>query len=296
MHTRATVRRVGLKHIPIRPRNPFMGWGRKVHVVLAGLLVAAAIAAYAQLWLPYPLLGHESRPEALLLFLSVVTTLTSLWRQLPGQNMALAGCVIALIGGAVHLLCALVGIPFGPIVFDQEHLGRTVFHLLPWSMPLIWVVIVLNSRGVARLILRRCRHKPYYGFWVIGLATMLVVIFTLSFEPFATHVKQYWSWKATKIPFSWYDAPLVNFLGWAVTTLVMLLWVTPALINKSPRPPAPPSFFPLLVWELLNGLFLAGSIARDLRAAAIFTASQMVLALVLCWTGWKPAKSRGSDR
>jgi hypothetical protein len=52
-------------------------------------------------------------------------------------------------------------------------------------MPFIWAVAVLNSRGVARLILRPWRKTTKYGLWVIGLACVLTVIFDFNLEPFA---------------------------------------------------------------------------------------------------------------
>ena len=74
-------------------------------------------------------------------------------------------------------------------------------------MPLIWVVVILNSRGVARLILRPWRKIRNYGFWLIGLTAALTMLFDLAFDPFASRVKHYWLWVPTKLPLTWQGAP-----------------------------------------------------------------------------------------
>src|SRR5258706_1098319 len=111
-------------------------------------------------------------------------TLSVAARRLPFQNVLLAAVVIALIGGGVQLLGAATGIPFGAIIYT-ENTRPLIFNLLPWAMPLVWVVAVLNARGVARLVLRPWRKTHTYGFRVIGLTCVLVGVLDLGLEPFA---------------------------------------------------------------------------------------------------------------
>jgi hypothetical protein len=61
-----------------------------------------------------------------------------------------------------------------------------------------------------------------------------------------------------------------------VTTTLILLFVTPALINKSPVKP-PPSYQPLILWELLSLLLLTSAALRHMRSAAMVIAIQMFL-------------------
>jgi uncharacterized membrane protein len=158
------------------------------------------------------------------------------------------------------MLGALTYIPFGPYVYDKRF-GPQLFDVVPWPVPLIWVVMLLNARGVARLILRPWRQNPIYGLWVIGVSAVLVVLLDFELEPFATQVMGYWSWKPTRIPSDWFSTPWVNFLGWAVTSLLILAFVTPALINKKPvRQPL--DYHPLMMWLLLNLLLLTGAATR----------------------------------
>ena len=134
-------------------------------------------------------------------------------------------------------------------------------------MPFIWIVALLNSRGVARLILRPWRKLRVYGFWLIGLTTILTVLFDLGLEPFATRFQHYWLWRPTKLPIDWYGAPLSNFLGWIVTALLALAFATPSLINKKPAKSAP-DYHPLIVWIAANLLFIVAALSLHFWPAA----------------------------
>ncbi|MGH7975702.1 MAG: carotenoid biosynthesis protein [Limisphaerales bacterium] len=221
-----------------------------IHWLFAILLAAAFVFELAVFFLPSDFLNW---PEAALILLAAVSTIASLARQLPLQNVLLAAFVIAIFGGAAHAVGALTGIPFGPFTFSDNAVPE-IFKTLPWAMPLLWVVVILNSRGTARLILRPWRKTKAYGFWVIGLTAVLAALFDFALEPFAARVKHYWIWTPTKFPVDWYGAPLVDFVAWALLTLVVLVFVTPALINKQPRKKGSRTFHPLAVW--LGGILL----------------------------------------
>jgi uncharacterized membrane protein len=257
--------RVVLKDMALRS-NRFAGLAPKVHRLLFILFLLQFTLVWIRLWLPWPLLGHARWPDGLLVVLTTATLLASLSRQLPGQNVMLASVIIALIAGAVQSLGALTAIPFGPYVYT-DHIGQRLFHPLPLVVPVIWLAVVLASRGVARLILRPWRKTQNYGFRLIGLTTLLVVLLDVGLEPFATQAKHYWFWNPTKLKFDWYTTPWINFFGWAVTTLLILAFATPSLINKKPMPQPPPDYSPLVVWLLLNLLFATGVAAHQLWPA-----------------------------
>ncbi len=230
-----------------------------VHWLCTALLAAAFALVLAANGLSLDLPGKPGWPEALLLLLATLGTIAALVRQLPLQNVLLATGIIALMGGAVDTLGVTMGFPFGPFLFSAEA-GPQLFKTLPWAVPLIWVVAVLNSRGVARLLLRPWRKVRNYGFWLIGLTALLTALFDLALDPFATRVKHYWLWLPTKFPVTWQGAPLVNFLSWAVVSVLILAFVTPALINKNPVRRAP-DFHPLAVW--LGALLLFGCLSAQ---------------------------------
>jgi len=217
-----------------------------------------------------PLPGKTGWPEALLIVTLTLTTLVSLTRQLPAQNVLLAAAIIGGLGGIAHGVGAVTAIPFGPFTYLND-CGPKLFNILAWPIPALWIVIVLNSRGVGRLILRPWRKLRNYGFWLIGITTALVVLLDLALDPFSTKVNNYWFWLPTTFPVTWHGAPLTNSLGWLVTTLLILALATPPLINKQPRSrKSPPDFHPLVVWLLLLALFATGAVVQQLWTAAGF--------------------------
>jgi uncharacterized membrane protein len=260
------MKRVDLSHRPLR-RDPLKGLSPIVQRVLLVLFVLQFGLVWTRLWLPAPLFRHAHWPEALLLLLATAMLLASLHRHLPAQNVMLAAGIIASLAGVVHTLGALTAIPFGPYVYTSN-LGQQLFYPLPWAVPVLWIAAILASRGVARLILRPWRKTRTYGFRVIGLTALLVVLLDVGLEPFATNVQHYWFWTPTRLRLDWYTTPWVNFLGWGLTALLILAFVTPTLINKQPaRPPSPPDYRPLVAWLLFNLLFATGAAAQQLWAA-----------------------------
>ena len=188
--------------------------------------------------------------EALLPILAAATSVLALGRRLPFQNVLMAVVVILGLSTAIVAVGALSGVPFGPVVYS-DGLGERVFTVVPWPMPLLWVALIINGRGVARLIMRPWRKTNFYGYWVIGLACALAVLFDLGLEPFAVHVKGWWIWLSGVATLSWHTAPWVNSLGWFIAALAILALAIPWLINKQPIK-QPMDYQPLVVWLLLN--------------------------------------------
>jgi uncharacterized membrane protein len=214
--------------------------------------------------------------EALLLLIATVSTLATLTRQLPSQNVFLATFIIALIGGVAHTVGVKSGIPFGPFMFGPE-IGQKIFNTLPWAMPLLWVVAVLNSRGVARLVLRPWRKIRTYGFWLIGLTALFTMLFDCALEPFSAHAKHYWIWTAAGYSLTPNGAPISNSVGWFIVTVLMLAFATPVLINKQLSKRSVPDFHPLAVW--LGGILLF-AVAAELNGLWAATAADAAIGIV----------------
>jgi uncharacterized membrane protein len=248
----------------------------RIHWLITFLLASALLSALVAF-------GEKSDsnwPEAWLLLLATVSTLVALTRQLPSQNILLGAFIIVFIGGMAHTVGVKSGIPFGPFMFGPE-IGQKLFDTLPWTIPLLWVVAVLNSRGVARLILRPWRKMRTYGFWLIGLTALFTMLFDCALEPFAAHLKHYWIWTTTGYSLTPQGAPISNSVGWFIVTLLILAFATPLLINKQLSKRSAPDFHPLAVWfggillfavaAALNGLWAATAVDAVIGiVAAIF--------------------------
>lgn len=226
--------------------------------------------------------------DAAALTLAAAASIAALHRQLPLQNVLLAAFIAALCGSAAHGLSSKpdVGIPFGPVVFNPA-CGAKIFHLLPWTIPLLWIVAIFNARGTARLILRPWRKVKNYGYWLIGLTAALAVAFDFALEPFAWHVKHFWLWQHTKIPVTWQGATLLNFVGWAAVSLLILVFATPALIRKQPGSRGTPDWQPFAVWLGAIALFTAGTAEAGLWLAAGVDAAIALVTTVFAVRGAK---------
>jgi putative membrane protein len=252
---------------PATPENPFApANGGKLQARVFRVSTFLLAAVFLATLIAVGIKSDSNWPEALLLLLATISTLAALARQLPLQNVLLAALIIALIGGAAHFFGAASGVPFGPFLFGSE-IGRKLFGELPWAMPLLWIVVVLNSRGVTRLILRPWRKIRAYGFWLIGLTAGFTVLLDLALDPFAWLIRHYWIWRQTKMLVTWQDAPLSNFVGWFIVTLLILAFATPVMINKQLSKRSAPDFHPLAVWLGAILLFATGAARHGLWLA-----------------------------
>jgi uncharacterized membrane protein len=190
----------------------------------------------------------------LLIALATLSTLSAQARQLQWQYVLAVAGIIAVVGGGALALSLESGIPFGPFDFGPAA-GPKLFNCLPWTIPLIWIVVLINSRGVSRLILRPWRKTKTYGFWLIGVTVGLVGLFDLGMDPFLVHLQRFWFWRPTKFPVNWQGAPLTNVLGWIVVSLLIFAFATPMLIKKQPGQKSHPDYHPLGMWIGALGLF-----------------------------------------
>jgi uncharacterized membrane protein len=232
--------------------------------VFIGFLVSF-VAIWTMLLLGLSLPPEANWPEALFVLCGTATSLVSLARRLPLQNVVGSAALIGGISAVIEGVGALTGIPFGPRVFT-ENLGGPAFGIIPWPTPLLWIIVIITSRGIARLIMRPWRKTSFYGFWVIGLTCLLATIFDLGFQPFATRSRHYWVWKTPEAVLNWYGTPWTNFLGRLVTSLFIMVFTSPFLINKNPVK-QPTDYHPLVVWGLLTVLLATANAFNGAWAA-----------------------------
>jgi len=248
------------------------------------LIVAFGGAAVLEMILPLP----SPKLDAVIILLTATTSIITLARQLPLTGVLFAALVTAFIGGAAHGLSAQWGIamPFGPVVFNPAA-GPQVFGCVAWLVPLLWVIAIFNSRGVARLVLRPWRKVKNYGYRLLGLSTALAVAFDVALEPFATGAKHLWRWQPTKIPLTWHGATPMNYFGWAAVALLIFVVILPYLIRKQPGNPSPPDFAPLILWLGTVVVFAAGAVAAGLWLAVVVDVALAGTVAVLSWRGAK---------
>jgi len=246
---------------------------------LTGLL---GIAAVIELLAP----RSATQLDAVIILLAVVASVATVTKQLPLQNVLFAAAITALIGGAAHGLSAQTGLPLGPLTFG-ETAGPKYFNYVPWTVPLLWVIAIFNSRGVARLILRPWRRVKNYGYLLIALTAALALAFDLALEPFAARVKHFWLWQPTKIPATWHGTSPMAFLGWLAVALLIMAFITPSLIRKQPGAQPPPDYTPVALWFGAMLLFAGGAGSAGLWSAVVVDAVLAGIVAVFCWRGAK---------
>ena len=228
---------------------------------------------------------HKPAPSGLdpwLLLLAALANLLALNQQLPLQNVLGAAAGAAVIGLAAQVGSVKTGIPLGPMIFTGETTGK-LFNLVPFTIPFLWILAIFTARGVARLCLRPWRTGRMYGFQLIGLTALLTMLFDFCLEPYAWRIKHWWLWSPTKIAISWQGVSPLNFLGWLITSLLILAIITPCLIRKKPGNPSPVDWQPLAYWLGAMVLFSVAYVRAGLVAPLVATLVIGGLISALAW-------------
>jgi uncharacterized membrane protein len=97
---------------------------------------------------------------ALFLLAATASAVLALGKRLPLQNVVATTILIAIISSAIGSLGAATGIPFGPVRYSA-YFGEQLFDLLPWPWPVGWIFLIVNGRGVARLVMRPWRKTNF---------------------------------------------------------------------------------------------------------------------------------------
>lgn len=211
--------------------------------------------------------GGANWPEAVLLVAVLVVTVSSLAQQISLQSALMGAGMIGMIGSVAHWASYVSGVPFGPLHFPHAY-GTTPFQEWFFVPACIWVAMLLNARGLARLILKPLAKHRHHGLHLLGLSTLLVVAMAMVLEPYASTGHRYWFWGDTRLPVTWQNVPLSCLFAWGVVSIIASVAATPVLINKHPRPAAP-SGDAALIWAMMSGLFAVGTAVNGLWPATI---------------------------
>ena len=218
------------------------------------LMQAAAMAAY-YLTGPGPLQNRGWLIPGLIMF-TLLATLANLSRELPWQSVLLGS--VLLVAGAVPALIvgAATGLRASPAV-------------LPW-LPFLFLALILNARGTARLILRHRRRTPAYGFETLGLSVVLFLVMSEAAVPLFIESNP-----------SWLAAPKWAWgVLWAAAAVCALGVATPAFISKKPVA-SRIDCHPLLVWVALSLLCSFAAATRQFWLAACVGFGQVLLGATL---------------
>ncbi|MBM3824283.1 MAG: carotenoid biosynthesis protein [Verrucomicrobia bacterium] len=232
-------------------------------------LVAQGVATLLDLSPP----SRDPAFECVFWILASACTVTGLHRRLPLQQALGAAAWVGGLAWLVELASLRFSIPFGPRAFLGS-LGASPPNTVPAVIPCVWIVMVLNARGVARLILRPWRKTTYYGFWVLGLASVLVGLFAVAMEPFASLTKRYWATGGTRVPTSVLGIDGLVFLSRSVVAACLLGFATPWLIHKQPVKQSP-DLHPWILWVLIHGLLILDSLRHELWTLAVLAGGML---------------------
>lgn len=104
-----------------------------------------------------------------LLVAGTIATLCVLGQKLPLQNIVGLAVTIAIFSGAI-----LLGTSWLKLSFNPPQLNQNFSKLPEWTFPLIWLVALVNARGIAKLLLHRWRKNKNFGLWLLALSSWFV--------------------------------------------------------------------------------------------------------------------------
>ncbi len=226
---------------------------------------------------------YPAWPDGMLLTCATFSVLLSLNRHLPWQNVVVVALIVAVIAGGVFGGFAYASQPGRSLVYADK-LGPKFFGCLPWTILPAWLVIFMAARGVALLIMRPWRNGAHYGWWLIGVTTLVVLNLGLGLEPMASQVKHYWRWEVPAWNWNWQGLLWPALALWCGTALLIQLLALPWLISKKPVAP-PPDFHPLFLWFLINWWTIAGNSTRGLLSSAGLSLGTMGIITALALRG-----------
>jgi putative membrane protein len=176
----------------------------------------------------------------------------------------LAASAVVLLSLGMELLGTSTGVPFGPYGYGS-HLGIKVLDLVPVVIPLSWFLMLYAAMSVAV----RFERGPIA---TAVIAALGLLAWDVLMDPTMSAVFPFWSWHQGGV---YYGMPLVNWLGWLVTGLLisaaMLLTGGPSVRELRHER------LPLIIYAL-NGIFpLALALQHGLVGAAVLGGAVMTL-------------------
>jgi hypothetical protein len=231
----------------------------------------------------------RSLADGVFAFFVGLMALWSLARRFPLQNVAIIGLIVISLSALAtvifaHALYFTFNDEFGPSVLVSN--GK---RLLPWQVPFLALALTVTSRETARLVLRPWRRQKNYGLWLLGTASLLVVLLSLHVEPFAAGLGQWWTWAGNPASMSWLGVPWVAFAAWFCLSGLVLGFASPWFIVKRPLALVP-DLTPVALWGLILTYFAVGNaLGRNWPPVGTALAA-LGLVGFLAWRGWRSSQ------
>ncbi|MCX8029146.1 MAG: carotenoid biosynthesis protein [Brevinematales bacterium] len=107
------------------------------------------------------------------------------------------------------------GFPYGLYKYSDK-MGFKLLGEVPFLIPLSWFSIILPSLVISYKL-------GFRGYPVVLFSSILVLIWDLSLEYFASYIKKFWIWEEG----FFYTMPIENWFGWFLTALVIysIYWI-----------------------------------------------------------------------
>lgn len=165
-----------------------------------------------------------------------------------GINATRRWAAIILAGSALcEWVGARTGFPFGPYRYT-DHFGWRLGGVLPFTIPLAWLIILLSGR---RLVLA-IRPEATRAGVALG-AALTALVSDVNLEPVAWKIRAYWIWYPGREPAPSNWPPVQNYVSWFVVAFLLTYALPP---NYALRRPSRTANRPIAVLALMNGLFL----------------------------------------
>jgi putative membrane protein len=183
--------------------------------------------------------------------------------------------ILALIWGSfVGMMAELIGtgtgLPFGEYAYTA-FLNPKIMGDVPWFIPPSWYAVSMISLDLAtRLGLTKAAR--------LGAAALFMVLWDVGLDPAMGAGFPIWEWKVEGF---FYSMPAINWIGWFVTSLV-IVWGFEDLVGLRFREPTP---WTARIW-VVNGLLPVGiCVITGLGTAALAGGLALLIPVMAAWGG-----------
>jgi hypothetical protein len=200
--------------------------------------------------------------DAVWLLLGLAVTILWCSRNLPLQNSLSAIATLFALGWFIKFV-SKVG--FHSVAELPGVCMPTQSSLADYAQPMAWAVLLLNARGVARLILSLKGKRPNRGLWTLAVAGILVCVPQLA------------EWSTIKRGgLSNWHGYVVHIAAWWGFSVFCLALATPALSKRRPGPEFD-SIEPVWIWAGFNCLVIVTAVNQKNWVATIFQAAAIAI-------------------